>query len=79
MFQLIRTEYTKTSSKLKYAGKEIVFVEKHKKCKCDCKVQKKVYSLVTKLFSTNYITNYFRIVAGCRYLEKLNADVSVVT
>lgn len=40
-FQVLKTKFT-GGNKFKFVGKEIVLVEKHMKCKCDCKVQPKV-------------------------------------
>ncbi|KAJ8949707.1 hypothetical protein NQ318_013575 [Aromia moschata] len=37
-YQVMKTQYT-GAKKLKYLGKEIVVVEKHVSCKCDCKVK----------------------------------------
>ncbi|XP_076252795.1 uncharacterized protein LOC143191506 isoform X2 [Rhynchophorus ferrugineus] len=37
-FSVMKTEYT-GNKKLKYVGKELVLVEKHTKCRCNCKVK----------------------------------------
>lgn len=39
--QIYKTQYT-GGSKLKFVDKEIVLVEKHTKCKCDCRLQPEV-------------------------------------
>ncbi|XP_018563835.1 uncharacterized protein LOC108905450 isoform X2 [Anoplophora glabripennis] len=38
-FKVTKTQYKPDTRKLKYVGKEIVTVEKHNKCKCDCKIK----------------------------------------
>ncbi|XP_023030177.2 uncharacterized protein isoform X3 [Leptinotarsa decemlineata] len=43
-FQVVKTQYTGTK-KLKILGKEIIPVEKHTKCKCDCKIKAEVATL----------------------------------
>ncbi|CAH1174190.1 unnamed protein product [Phaedon cochleariae] len=37
-YQVMKTQYT-GSKKLKFLGKEVILVEKHTKCKCDCIVK----------------------------------------
>ncbi|KAJ8984615.1 hypothetical protein NQ317_006077 [Molorchus minor] len=37
-YQVMKTKYT-GGKKLKYIGKEVVLVERHVSCKCDCKVK----------------------------------------
>ncbi|RZC32937.1 vascular endothelial growth factor A-A-like, partial [Asbolus verrucosus] len=37
-YKVIKTQYT-GGKKLKLVGKEVVLVEKHTKCKCDCRVR----------------------------------------
>ncbi|KAL1509082.1 hypothetical protein ABEB36_003879 [Hypothenemus hampei] len=37
-FTIMKTEYT-GNRRLKYIGKEPVFVERHRKCKCGCKIK----------------------------------------
>ncbi|CAH0560390.1 unnamed protein product [Brassicogethes aeneus] len=38
--QVIKTQYNPNTRKLKKVGKELIQVEKHNKCKCDCKTKK---------------------------------------
>ncbi|KAG5873208.1 hypothetical protein JTB14_019517 [Gonioctena quinquepunctata] len=40
-YQVLKTQYT-GNKKLKILGKEIIPVEKHTKCKCDCKIKEEV-------------------------------------
>lgn len=44
-FQVLKTQYT-GAKKLKLLGKEIVLVEKHLSCKCDCKIKEEVVMAV---------------------------------
>lgn len=45
-FKVIKTQYT-GAKKLKVLSKEVVLVEKHTKCKCDCKIQAQVPNKIT--------------------------------
>ncbi|KAJ8926396.1 hypothetical protein NQ314_021180 [Rhamnusium bicolor] len=42
-YQVMKTQYT-GGKKLKFIGKEVVVVEKHISCKCDCKVKEEVFT-----------------------------------
>lgn len=48
-FQVLKTQYS-GAKKLKLLGKEVVLVEKHLSCKCDCKIKEEVVNAVYIFF-----------------------------